>query len=285
MTDGNQRTMNKYAVVFLAWGKRYLDEVDACISQSKALESYDRILITDAETELDDLQHRFTKVIRASFETQGLLRKTELVKFLPDTYAAYVFLDSDTVVIDDISLGFEKAEKFSIAVAPAPHYSLDYFRDFDHIMDLEGTPCKGQLQFNTGVIFFKNSPAVKSVFQRWMELAHKYQAEFKNDQPFFSLAMEQLDINPYTLSISYNYRGRGDSISGVVRVWHSHGQMPANINDFNYAWPPRKAWPSKVVYPTYEASFVHKNIVKIRRLLDRWKVTGNKTKSSDRLSA
>jgi len=51
-------------------------------------------------------------------------------------------------------------------------------------MKLEGVDCKGQLQYNTGVIFFKNTPVVKSIFMRWMELALKYQQAFKNDQPF-----------------------------------------------------------------------------------------------------
>lgn len=240
--------MKKRAVVFLAWGERFIQEVESCVRRSKAIQGYDFILITDQDTDLGRFQCDFAEVIKASFETKGLLRKTELIKFLPERYDSYLFLDSDTVVIEDISLGFEKAERFEIAASPAPHYSLDYFWGFDRVMNLERIDCKGQLQYNTGVIFFKNSPTVKSIFKRWMELALKYQEEFTNDQPFFSLAMEGLDFNPYTLSISYNYRGFGDAISGVVRVWHSHGELPVNINEFKKAWPPRRAWPSKVAF-------------------------------------
>ena len=240
--------MKKYAVVFLAWGEKYIKEVESCINESQGIQDYDFVLITDMDTQLDNLGCQFNHVVRASFETQGLLRKTELAKFLPEGYDAYLFLDSDTVVVEDISLGFAKAEKFSIAVSPAPHYSLDYFWGFDRIMRLEGMPCKGQLQYNTGVIFFQNSQIVRSVFQHWMDLAFRYQKKCKNDQPFFSLAMEELDFNPYTLSISYNYRGFGDSISGLVRIWHSHGKLPERINEFKVAWPPRRAWPSKVIY-------------------------------------
>ena len=60
------------------------------------------------------------------------------------------------------------------------------------------------------------------------------------------MAMEMLRFNPYTLSISYNYRGVGDRISGDVRIWHSHGKMPENINDYEHVWPGRRAWPGKV---------------------------------------
>lgn len=241
--------MKKQAVVFLAWGEKHLREVESCVKQSKAIKGYDHILITDGNTDVKILTCNFTEVIKASFETEGLLRKAELINFLPDNYCSYLFLDSDTVVIDDISLGFQKAERFDIAVSPAPHYSLDYFWGFDQIMNLEGIDCRGQLQYNTGVIFFKNSQMTKSIFMRWRELALRYQNKFMNDQPFFTLAMEELDFNPYTLSISYNYRGFGDAISGIVRIWHSRGKLPAKINTFKKAWPPRRAWPSKVAFP------------------------------------
>ena len=116
-------------------------------------------------------------------------------------------------------------------------------------MAIEKIPCKGQIQYNTGVIFFRLSDDVKIVFQRWLELGYKYRDSFGNDQPFFTLAMEMFDLNPYTLSPSYNYRGFGDSISGTVKIWHSHGQMPPDINEIRSVWPPRKAIPGKVFHP------------------------------------
>lgn len=242
--------MRKQAVIFLAWGEKYIKEVKFCIEQSKAIRDFECILITDTETDLQNLPSGFTEVIRAPFESEGLIRKAELIKFLPDNYDIFLFLDSDTVVIEDISLGFEKAEKFSIAVSPAPHYSLDYFFGFDQVMAAENVPCKGQLQYNTGIIFFKNTSVTRAVFECWMNLALKHQKICNNDQPFFSLAMEKLDFNPYTLSISYNYRGFGDAISGIVRIWHSHGDLPENINEFTIAWPPRRAEPAKVIFPS-----------------------------------
>jgi len=263
--------MKKYAVVFLAWGEKFIKEVESCINQSKAILKYDHILITDKETNLEDLQCGFAEIIRAPFETKGHLRKAEMIKFLPEGYDAYLFLDSDTIVLEDISLGFEKAEKFSIAMSPAPHYSLDHFEGFDRIMNLEDMPCKGQLLYNSGVIFFNNSKIVKSIFERWMALALKYQKEWKKDQTLFTLSMEQLKFNPYTLSISYNYRGFGDAISGVVRIWHSHGELPTNINKFETAWPPRRAWPSKVTFSDkiFNSNFLYKVLRKIKRLTKR----------------
>jgi lipopolysaccharide biosynthesis glycosyltransferase len=239
---------SKRAIIFLAWGEEYIKEVEQCVSNSTYIKQYDLILITDEETVIGQFENNFTQVIRTNFYAKGLVKKAELIKYLPTDYASYLLLDSDTIVIDDIGYGFEMAEKFELALSPAPHYSLDYFWGFDRIMEKEGVECRGQLQYNTGVIFFKNSQEMRLILQKWMELAVTYQAKFENDQPFFTLALLQLGINPYTLSISYNYRGFGDAISGIVRIWHSHEEMPENINVFNKAWPPRRAWPKKVKF-------------------------------------
>lgn len=235
------------AVVFLAWGERYLNEALNCIFRSgQHLDPYEKVLITEAKTELGKYANYFDCVVQAEFNHEGLLRKTELIEFLPSRFSEYLFLDTDTVVVGDISLGFLSAQKHHVALAPAPHYSLDYFWGFNEVMDLESCPTLGQLQYNTGVIFFKRSYPTFEVFRRWKELATKYVEVSKNDQPFFTLAMEQLDFNPYTLSINYNYRGFGDPISGIVRIWHSHGEAPDGLNSFRKAWPRRKAWPDKI---------------------------------------
>ena len=79
----------------------------------------------------------------------GLLRKTELINFLPENYDSFLFLDSDTVVISDIEMGFTKAELFGIAASPAPHYSLDHSWGFGtKVMDLEGVSKSSQLDIS-----------------------------------------------------------------------------------------------------------------------------------------
>jgi hypothetical protein len=101
--------MSKKAVVYLAWGEKYIDEVFNSIEKSKMLRQYDIILITDHHSHIKKSQI-FSKIIRASFKTEGLLRKSEMVHFLPGKYDCFLYLDSDTVVLRDINLGFKKAE-------------------------------------------------------------------------------------------------------------------------------------------------------------------------------
>ncbi len=242
----------KRAVVFLAWGEHHIKQVFSCINKSN-LSGYSLILITDCSTKVPEKVPGL-EIIRAKFFHDGFLRKAELSVFLPKGYDSYLFLDSDTAVLEDISFGFEKAETHGIAMATATHYSLDHFWNAPDVMRREELSESGQLQYNSGVMFFTLTDRVISVFNQWRELAVWYHEEmFDDDQSLLSIAMEKLNFNPYTLSRNYNYRYlekriQGEPISGVVRIWHSHSKVPQSINRFDTPWPPRSVENGKMIH-------------------------------------
>jgi hypothetical protein len=224
----NKHSVNaNRAIVFFAWGADYVERVAACIRESQ-LPDYPIVLVTDTETNASGLP-RSVEVVRLVFELSGKARKAEFFARTPENLGTALFLDADTRVIDDVSLGFEKAEKHGIAIAPAPHYSLADFRDFRQIMIEEGVAPLGQMIYNTGVIFATpHRPDVGGVFNQTLALARKYREKPWNEQPYLSLAMELLNFNPYTLSPSFNHRGFGELLSGSIRIWHSYEPLPRN---------------------------------------------------------
>jgi len=215
------------AIVFPAWGAEWVDRVTSCIRESQ-LPPYPIFMITDAATDVGGLPAGI-EVVRRDCHLSGKARKTEFFPCLPEEIETALFLDADTRVIGDISLGFEKAEQHGIAIVPAPHYSLADFRDFRQVMLNEGVTPLGQIIYNSGVMFCKpRQPEVRAVFDRTLALAQKYREKVWSDQTYLSLAMELLNFNPYTLSPSFNYRGFGELISGSIRVWHSYEPLPPN---------------------------------------------------------
>src|SRR5689334_3764555 len=187
---------------------------------------YPVFVVTDNATDTSALSKN-VEIIRLVFGLLGKARKAEFFVRLPEKIGTALFIDADTRVVDDISLGFEKAEQHGIAIAPAPHYSLGDFRDFRQVMTAEGVTPRGQVIYNTGVIFATpHRPDVRAVFDQTLKLAQKYQDKVWNEQPYFSLAMETLNFNPYTLSPSFNHRGFGELISGSIRIWHSYEPLP-----------------------------------------------------------
>ncbi len=226
---------DKRAIVFLAWGDKAAPSIARCLNNS-VLPDYPVYLITDVNTNTDALPSH-VQVVPTTFTIAGNRRKNALLRDLPPGFETVLFLDIDTVVIDDISLGFDMAEKFGFAMAPAPHYDLGTFRNFRTIMEQEGVPARGQIVYNSGVVFFSlKHPEVAPIFAESLRLAEKYEGTPWGDQPFLSLAMDLYDFHPYALSPSFNYRGLGEIVSGSVRIWHSYNDVPENAADLEYGF-------------------------------------------------
>lgn len=169
------------------------------------------------------------------------LRKIEaLVRFSPSGFDVVLYLDNDVKVLGDISLLFDKAQEFGLALAIAPTYLLDHYHDFSRVLLEEKVAPRGQLQYNSGVIAYSPGTRVSKLFQEWLRLAHQYSENTLYDQVFLSLALEKNGFQPYVLSKNYNLRGRLEPVIGEVRVWHSRLPVPENLNAFsNRHFPPR----------------------------------------------
>ncbi len=218
---------NKRAIVFVAWGEKHIQLVADCIQESR-LPDYPIFLATDTSTKIEGLPKN-VDLVRCDSKLSGKARKTEFFNRLPDEVQTVLLLDADTRVIDDVSLGFEKAEKHGIAIVPAPHYSLADFREFREVMENEGVPPRGHIIYNSGVMFYTpHRPDVRAVFDLTLKLAQKYHDRVWSDQTYLSLAIEILGFNPHCLSPSFNYRGFGELVSGSIRIWHSYEPLPPN---------------------------------------------------------
>lgn len=218
---------NKRAIVFLAWGEKHSELVADCIRESR-LPDYPLFLMTDEATRIARLPKN-VEVVRQEAKLSGKARKTEFFNRLSQQIETVLLLDADTRVIDDISLGFDKAEKHGLALVPAPHYSLADFREFREVMLNEKVTPRGQMIYNSGVMFYTpQRPDVRAVFDLTLKLAQKYHDRVWSDQTYLSLAMEILGFNPHCLSPSFNYRGFGELVSGSIRIWHSYEALPKN---------------------------------------------------------
>ncbi len=231
---------DKAAVVWLCWGKEHLRQAVDSARSTLSL-GIDRILITDAATAaLDRPEDVFTKIVSAELPYGSHLNKSRLIDLIPAGYDTILYLDTDTKVLGDISLGFEQARKYGIALAPAPHYNLGGFFGFDAIMGDLGMPAAGQMLYNAGVIFCHLPGRGRQVLERFRDLCAAAPPGWIHDQPYLTLAFEQLGILPYVLSPLYNYRGFGELAVGDIRIWHSIHPPPADLTSGEPAWPPRR---------------------------------------------
>ena len=229
--------LNRTAVWF-CWGEKHVRE--ACRSAQTI--DIEKILICpkpDFEA-IPEAADAFDNHVVADDLRNTLLDKSRMLDYLPADDRVYVFLDTDTRVLRSLDFAFEKAEQHGIAVATAPHYNLSEFWGFGRVLDTIGVGRADQNQYNTGVIFFRNAPVTQRVFDRWRQLCQDFGYLYENDQPYFSLALEQEGILPYVLSSLYNFRGGFfEKQVGKVRIWHDTSPVPEDVNLGRPAWPPR----------------------------------------------
>lgn len=257
-------------VVFVVWGDKYVAEVPACVERSPGIAGLPVVLITDTETAVPELAG--IEVIRADFSMTGHYRKSEMWRFLPETYDDFVFLDTDISVVGDISLGFEKARQHGVAMVLSNHYLLDDFKTFGDIMVEEGVGRRGIAQYNTGVIFFSRGKKTEKAFGLWQTLCEKYYPREKTgrltDQPYFSLAMELAGLVPYTLSRNFNYRPNQDPVIGEIRLWHSWAKVPSNLNSEPPTWR-RFDHARGAMVPAVKTSPFQKQLKQLKRSISR----------------
>lgn len=129
-----------------------------------------------------------------------------------------IFLDTHTIILDDITLLFE-AQGFDIAG------SLPPWRENKGILTKSIVLSEQNISFNTGVLFLRMD-SCKSYISEWLdEYQSMYSLGGKNqDQPAFIRAMKfAKGCSIMNLPNNYNFRlCYGGFISGHVYVIHTH---------------------------------------------------------------
>jgi len=129
-----------------------------------------------------------------------------------------IFLDTDTIIMGDISRVFE-FDDFAFAGVPAP--LRHDITDIDKALKLER---RKRHDFNSGVIFIRGT-LCSALGERW---AHHFQIEVEGqgpealDQPALADALQDLEPKTFQLPPNYNFRGLGGLVSGACFVYHAH---------------------------------------------------------------
>lgn len=194
----------KRGVLYMLWGTKCDEELE----RSKA--SVERL----------GLQ---THVVRIESRGDTLHQKSKMDEISP--FDETLFLDTDTLALLELSYGFEMATRHGLAmtIAPASNAAVQTPMP-DMPADL--------VQYNTGVIFFTKTPAVRKLFARWRE---NCDGKSYNDQPPFARAVYETNVAPFVLPMTWNYRPKyqGAPLHGPLKIWHGRQPLPTNIDEYN----------------------------------------------------
>lgn len=164
----------------------------------------------------------------------SLLDKSQMLDLSP--FDETLFLDADTVVLGDLSFGFEQAGKHGIACCICECPWARRYLGLQH--------CEDIVEYNTGVLFFTKD--AKPVFDEWqlqcerLNSAHYFMSPRgrecmpENDQAGFAGAIRELDFNPFVLPLNWNFRQQWHrGVFGPIRIWHDTRSVPSNVRAWN----------------------------------------------------
>lgn len=166
-------------------------------------------------------------------EGANLLDKALMRDLSP--YDETLYLDVDTVVLERLDFGFERASQFGLACCIC---ECPWGRRFKGIQD------RGDIiEYNTGVVFFsKDCP----VFESWKTHAEAMDSSLQfvgpngpdtmpyNDQAGFALAVSETGFNPFILPLNWNFRPIWHKHTfGPIKIWHDYKPVPQSVRDWN----------------------------------------------------
>ena len=160
--------------------------------------------------------------------------KTKICNLSP--FEQTVFLDNDTIVMDNLDYGFDKAEQFGLSCCINECPWARRYGDRRLSRDM--------IEYNSGVIFFTKK--AKPVFDAWTKLFSTTDSSIIHrngdedclmpvaDQGSFALAIEQAGFQPFVLPFNWNFRPRWHrSFFGPIKIWHEYHDASEDILDWN----------------------------------------------------
>lgn len=160
-------------------------------------------------------------------------------------YERCIFLDTDTFVLDDLSPVFEVLERFDLAAHQDVNRGWNY--------TLPDVPLAFS-EFNTGVIAFRNAPAVQDFFRAWRGEYEQLHREFGfvNDQPAFRRTLFHSALRVAPLPSEFHFLGNFPNAAlWNVRLIHARGDYARIAREANGTLGSRAYIPNVGVVPAY----------------------------------
>lgn len=232
--------MTERGFVYVATGSGYLEE--ARRSAASLRQHHPAIpicLITDHAVEA---AAPFTEVVRRQDVEH---RPIDKLLALAAPYARCVFVDTDTHVLGDLTPLFDVLDGFELAALQDVNRGWDY--------ELPGVPVAFS-EFNTGVLAFRNEPAVHDFFREWRRHYDEILRDLRlvNDQPSFRRAIFQSRLRIAPLPGEFHFLGNyPNSVLWQVRLVHARGDCARIAREANETLGGRAYIPNVGVVPAY----------------------------------
>ncbi len=190
----------KEGFLYVAFGKRYLQEAEISARSLKRFTNLPICLITDEE----GYSSEYVDIVLIEKGERDFVSKIIGMQRTP--FERTVFLDCDTFICSSIDKLFEILQMFDMGMTIdtrthsygfLEHYNSSFELKFENVLP----------EYNTGIIVYNNNKVVKKLFADWLEV--HYEMNIKADMPSFREAFikNALNVRIGPIPFEYNYFG------------------------------------------------------------------------------
>lgn len=176
-------------IVYIVTQEEYFEEFEKSVKQLKKW--------VDAPVTLISLEQKDYSFIDENIVVEDPEKGSDKVYLLEESpYDRTLYLDTDIYVVDKVDELFEVLDEFELAISRNPERASEEIEDVPESFS----------ELNTGVISYRKTDLVLSMFKEWQNLYEKRPYESHRDQPMFRKAIYYSDVRFTVLPSEYNCR-------------------------------------------------------------------------------
>lgn len=226
------KKISETGVLYIASGEEYVQSATESAQRVKECTTADICLISSTDSVPEVFDHTISPVgMNYSFRD-----KVEYISRTP--FEKTVFLDADTWLVSEFGIIdlFEVLEYVEF-VATLGIHRVSSNPQFDPPDLPESLP-----MFSTGVFAFRDTLAVRKLFEKWADQYNSYSVDAPPDQPAFRSAIASSDVRYSILPREYNFIiSSAQTVSRDVKILHgnaaNHKEIAEAINNYSYDVP------------------------------------------------
>ena len=230
---------------YIVFGESFIKEALMSIKSLKRNNAEPVALYTDVEynSSFDGLVDIHRKI-----SPQHIRAKVDYITETP--FQKTLYLDSDTVIVRNISDMFDVLERFDVAVTN--DYARKRKKYSNIIPEYEAIPYSFS-EVNGGIMAYNSSPAATEFLQLWKKYFYKYYSQTNGwDQVSLRISLWESSVRIHHFPFEYNIRSVGNREKQdrfkhefgeqhmAPRIYHlhyapevHHGKFVYDIEDFN----------------------------------------------------
>jgi len=238
--------------LYIAFGESFTKEALMSIKTLKRFNNEPVALFTDQEmtSDFEGLVDLYAKI-----QPQHIRAKVDLVGDTPFTKTVY--LDSDTVIVRNISDMFDVLDRFDVGLVH--DYARKRLKYSKLVPEYEAIPY-GFSEFNGGIMAYNSSNETKEFLDMWKQYFYKYYQQTNGwDQVSLRVSLWNSNVKIHTFPFEYNIRGKStrEKVRNLKpefgedhlapRIYHIHYDREVHFGKFKYNLDDLDEFESKVI--------------------------------------